>query len=371
MTKQERADAGLLLTIAIWPALSPDEVHGMRKQYAPLLDHFRQHLASIEENPEFFAVRATDGIARLIGLLQSINTPVAKDAVVAAAVTDLKLGQASQAKILRSIDMAASMWTTTMLSSLDFPRPGLLIWGGEALNDLFKTSFTEQCCISLPKDQYDKESFQSSDKALDFTAASLVANHGFTLCWTSNLAAHLNIDWQHKILTVYEHKIALYNHLRFPSPNSPLPSALLAEALDTINLLFPFQHDPTKRLLARHSKPFYGLGWCGRSATLSLDDFRIWRTRIDELAQASRQPPVGVQQLRLARDRRNLLSFATFWMACGVGVLTVAGLVFAVVAAVYGAMQYRLALDQYRLSVAQACMDPAARVALAEWCGGG
>lgn len=77
------------------------------------------------------------------------------------------------------------------------------------------------------------------------------------MCWTSNLAEHLQIDEQSnpKTVTIYEHKIWLWNNIQASAKDSKLrsqcvvPSAAIEEALDTHNLLFPFGDAATAKLL--------------------------------------------------------------------------------------------------------------------------
>ncbi|KAK3346457.1 hypothetical protein B0T25DRAFT_437752, partial [Lasiosphaeria hispida] len=149
-----------------------------------------------------------------------------------------------------------------------------------------------------------------------------------------------------RIITVYEHKICLWNHLRFKD-DTALSTAVLEEAIDTLNLLFPFRDASTEALLKRDYRPFYGLGYFGRRKTLDISDYPYWRKRIEELEQILDGPPSGLQQLALDRNRSNV--------ATAVAVLAVAGLVAGVLSTVYSKKQYDLGLLQYKLSLAQAC----------------
>ncbi len=84
-----------------------------------------------------------------------------------------------------------------------------------------------------------------------FTMACLVEQYGFRIYWTSNLAEHLSINWKFKIISIYEHKICLWNHVRSPGDSPGFPSSIHEEALDTLNLLFPFDDARTKSLLQK------------------------------------------------------------------------------------------------------------------------
>jgi hypothetical protein len=101
---------------------------------------------------------------------------------------------------------------------------------------------------------------------------------------------------------------------------------------------------------------------------LELEDYYYWRHRVADLGHILRSPAIGLQQLRLDKEGNNMLQISTFWITAAVGVVTVISIAVAVGATVYGVKQYNLALRQYRLSVAEACLDPAAREQLGEFC---
>src|SRR5207244_8887795 len=95
------------------------------------------------------------------------------------------------------------------------------------------------------------------------TMSHLSGSRGLKVFWTSNLADHLAINWKSRVVSVYEHKICLWNHLN--SKVEPIiPREILEEAIDTLNLLFPLNDSPTKDFLKQNGKPFYGLGYCKR-----------------------------------------------------------------------------------------------------------
>ncbi|KAI0012634.1 hypothetical protein F4779DRAFT_16292 [Xylariaceae sp. FL0662B] len=185
---------------------------------------------------------------------------------------------------------------------------------------------------------------------------------GFRVFWTSNLAEHLSISWKSRIITVYEHKIFLWNHLG-DAKRTVIPRPILEEAIDTLNLLFPLNDSLTSTYLAQNGKTFLGLGYCTRPRDLSLDlaKFNFWRDRIADLVEIMNEEPRGLKQLALERDGRNMLPFATFWVAIAVAVLTILSLPFAIVSMRYTILQYDLAL-------AQACSDPDRQNFLPQYC---
>ncbi|KAI0805291.1 hypothetical protein GGR55DRAFT_287671 [Xylaria sp. FL0064] len=195
--------------------------------------------------------------------------------------------------------------------------------------------------------------------------AYLCTHRGFRVFWTSNLSEHLHISWKSKIVTIYEHKVFLWNHLR--NSTAPIiPRPILEEAIDTLNLLFPLNDRLTARFLAQNGKDFQRLGYCSRPRDLCLDlgKFNIWRDRIAELVEIMSEEPKGLKQLALEQDGRNFLPFVTFWVAIAVALLSLLNLPFAVVSMNYTVKQYNLAL-------AQACAEPNAQATLPQYCSPG
>ncbi|KAK0651155.1 hypothetical protein B0T16DRAFT_403240 [Cercophora newfieldiana] len=344
-------DHGLIASI--WPAQSPTEYGSMRKQYVRLWDYYALELAVMDGNADLCAIASYTGIVSLVRNLVQIEGEISRAEALEAARA-VSGPEPSEDKLMRSVDIAVRVWLTLDISSMDLRRPGLLTWSStrtlsEVIHSHFHDLEREQCRDPTSDGNIDP----------DLNADYLVAYHGYTIVWTDNLASHLTIDWKHKTLTIYEHKISLHNHLRL-GVSCPIPTEVLGEAIDTLNLLFPFQDDGTKRLLAKHKKPFYGLGMCNRTRKLKLSDYSYWRSRIADILYISSGPAVGLRQLRLNRKGDNFLQFATFWIATAVGVLTLISIAIGVAATVYGARQYELSLKQYDISVLQLCVDPQA-----------
>ncbi|KAK5655789.1 hypothetical protein OQA88_5327 [Cercophora sp. LCS_1] len=197
------------------------------------------------------------------------------------------------------------------------------------------------------------------------TMAAIIKSHGFRITWTSNLAEHLTIDLVGKRITVFEHKIILLTLLRFQT-DTVVPPCILEEALDTLNLLFPFGDTATEFLLRRHKRPFYGLGDCGRLRVSDITRFSHWRSQIEELQHVLDEPPAGFRQLM--PNTKNILALSNFGVASIVGLLTVVGLALATVAVVYTVKQYNVSVLQYTLSQAEACAAPDAKLQLPGFC---
>jgi len=352
------------LVSVIWPDLRNTEYdHAQRKHYNRLFEYFERELSIMDDNVDFFAIACPLGIAPLISKLREIKGGLARAEAIDVARKVVGPGP-SEDMVMRSVDLAVRIWLTLDVSSLALRRPGLLTWTSkqtlvEVVESHFANLEQEQCRNPLSDGDIDPE----------LKAEHLVRYYGYAIIWTDNLASHLAVDWRHKTLAIYEHKITLYNHLRFPD-TSIVPKDVLGEAVDTLNLLFPFQDDATKRFLAKRKKQFYGLGMCSRPRKLKLSDYSYWRSRVADLVYISSGPAVGLQQLRLSRKGDNLLQFATFWTATAVGLLTIVSIAIGVAATVYGAKQYDLAMKQYDISIFQLCLDPLAQERLSSVCSG-
>jgi hypothetical protein len=195
------------------------------------------------------------------------------------------------------------------------------------------------------------------------TMAYLSQAYDFRPHWTSNLADHLKIEVDNRTITVYEHKIFLWNHLKSTENssdknNSPiLPRSMLAEALDTLNILFPFGDDSTEALLRREGKEasFYGLGNCTRDREPEMSRYEHWRDELEEIAAVVSLPARGRAQFLLDREGTNSRDVWTFWTAIAFGALAVIGVASGVYSAVYARKAFDIGVLQYQLALAQAC----------------
>ena len=189
-----------------------------------------------------------------------------------------------------------------------------------------------------------------------FTAAFLVNICRVKIRWSNNLADHL--DFNSGVLTIYQHKICLIQHSQYTSPIIPLE--LLNEALQTMNLLFPFGDEATRELLLRENKrSFYGLGNNLQSPPPDLSQFKFWKKEMAELYSLYKDPPRAWSQL--FSDSRDKLQFATFWIAATVLILSLISIAFGIVQSIYSIKQYKLAL-------AQACSVANANILLPDFC---
>ncbi|ROV97748.1 hypothetical protein VMCG_07407 [Cytospora schulzeri] len=192
-----------------------------------------------------------------------------------------------------------------------------------------------------------------------FSMALLVEAYDYRVSWTSDLADHLQLDPESpRRIMIYEHKIFLWNHLemaKLEDDVSALPLPLVEEAIDTLNVLFPFSKKSTKSFLRRHGKSFHGLGKSGRAIQYDIQGYHYWRKEIGDLAAALTQPPRGKAQFILNKDGTNTLEFWTFWTAIAFGIRAIIGAGTGVYSAVYAKKAFDIGVLQYQLALAQAC----------------
>ncbi|KAK0660466.1 hypothetical protein QBC41DRAFT_383677 [Cercophora samala] len=343
----------------LWPEISQGEWLRGKDHYSGYSSYMHEELSVLmnDQNADFFALNQSSQIALLIGKLRSETQDITRPHALHIARSILPpRTQSSDERLMRSVDAAVRIWLTIDISSLDLHRLGMLTWHStRTLSDIITSHFNSLETEPQRGVKPDTQQLQIDPESI--TADYLIKYHGYSLLWTNNLALHLTIDWKHRTITVYEHKIVLYNHLRFSTANHIIPDTILEEAIDTLNLLFPSQNDSTKRLLTKHKKPFYGLGFCNRSRKLNISDYSVWRSRVADLVFISKGPPVGIQQLRLDRTGENLLQFATFWIATAVGIFTLASIALGVASVVYSVKAYDIGQKQYQVAVWQFCLD--------------
>ncbi|KAJ0161701.1 hypothetical protein CTA2_5777 [Colletotrichum tanaceti] len=280
--------------------------------------------------------------------------------------------EASEESVQLTACLAASLCATTNVATARdqalIPEVAPVVWeAGASLRDVLRRRFTDP----RPPQEVEAKSNTVDSK---LTMSYLVVNHGFHVDWTNLLDEHLAIDWKTKVISIYQHKLWLASHLQSPE-ECILPADLVAEALDTLNLLFPYGDAPTKSFLAKQAQQFYSLGFCGRERRVDLLAYPRWNRRLEELSNVLQGPRDGIRQLFPDRDRPNLLESVNFWIAVLVAGLTVTSFVFGVITVIYakwafeiGKESLELTRQQYLLSVAQACSNPQEALLLPEFC---
>ncbi|KAI1084375.1 hypothetical protein F5B20DRAFT_524664 [Whalleya microplaca] len=346
----------------IWPYLTKEEF--LHHNYTSVFEYFTENgrTAPIRRNS-----LDSIGISEVISIIGQLTTVDNALASRANAITCARLklpDSMSESTVLGCLDMALRMILTLNIRPISHLRdlstspmpPTIIYWRPDlSLHDAIEAHFIENTQVT--------RSMTTGRIDPSISLPYLCTYRGFRIFWTSNLAEHLSISWNSKIITVYEHKIFLWNHLR-DTKRTVIPRPILEEAIDTLNLLFPLNDPLTKTYLTQNGKTFSGLGYCTRprDRSLELGKFNFWRDRIADLVGIMNEQPRGLRQLALERNGRNMMPFVTFWVATAVAILTILNLPFAIVSMRYAMLQYDLAL-------AQACSDPGAQNTLPQFCG--
>lgn len=329
-----------------WPQAGLTIGHFHADSYTSFLEYIGDELGELRHHQSRFATDNFDRIAELIQTLRQNSTKP-----LSGLISDLQSSflNVDENAIKRSIELTVRLWLTLNVNSTAIAvgpilaHAGMLEWStGQSLDTLiasqFGTSSREKSVLSHPTSK------DLPTVGPDFTAANLVNICSIKLIWSNNLADHLRYDRKRRILTIYKHKICLINHMK-ASSGCPIPTSVLEEALDTINLLFPFGDQATKRLLAQERQlAFYGLGNCGRDRQEDLKGFRCWREQLAELDEVFNEPPQTWRQLVV--DRRKLVDWAAFWITAMVLLLTLVSIPCSIIQTVYTVKSYNLALAQ-------------------------
>lgn len=179
---------------------------------------------------------------------------------------------------------------------------------------------------------------------LDLSAAKLKRLCRLHIEWTDCLNDHLNLtgDRGKRTLYIYQHKKALVNH---ELGESPIPAAILDEAVRSLELLLPYGDPDTKRLRGKTGK--LSLYTTSRDLVTNLDEFVYWKPHLSRLLDLLHGAPESFLQ-RLF-DIRDLSQWAALWVGVfGILILT---LLFGILATVYTIRQYFLAVESYSLAV--------------------
>lgn len=365
----------LQLIARLWSAIEADSDSEQYKCFLRFLD---SEISKLHRHRASFALHDPEQLAQAISRLRaspSLTREIATDIVshfstpIPAKLRDHDWKNA----LSRSVEMTLAILTTVQIQ---IPRqirdevsePTTILWTDETA--------TVQALIShffeSKKNSLGSMSSRQSDLS-KLTMDHLSNSYGYQPVWTNNLAEHLRIDHKLRRVMVYEHKICLWNHYRLshqgPGGSVPiLPIAVVAEALDTLNLLFPWGQETSKSFLRRHGKPFYGLGTCGRELQHDLSQYYYWQRELAELAEITSCPPRGKAQFILDKDGTNSMQFWTFWTAMAFGVLAIIGVATGIYAAVYAKLAYDVGVLQYQLALAQACSADNATDVLPGFC---
>lgn len=213
------------------------------------------------------------------------------------------------------------------------------------------------------------------DTAVEFDSLVYIVNlawfRGVRVKWTHYLSDHLRLEGRpgKRILHIYQHKRILSNH---QTVGSPFQDGLLKEALHSIDLLFPFGHEATRKFLEKQSKVSMLFEFSPQSdQALGLDDFPHFKYRLITLLNLAHGPPENLLQRLL--DTSDMSQWMTLWIGIlGILILT---LLFGILSTIYAIKSYNvavtsldIAVKSYELSVILACQQDPRPAQLAAFC---
>ena len=250
-----------------------------------------------------------------------------------------------EGQILRSLDLTARLWLNLHVRSGDYPL-------GPSLSDMTDVEWTKKASLKdlisycfQTNSGVNKDRHQRIDSA--FTAENLRRFCRVDVQWTANLKDHLSYDHSTSTLYLFPHKICLIGHLE--SCNA-LPEDFVSETIQTLDLLFPFGKEGTRKYLDQKGQTFYRTSSRDLSRATDFEEFRYWRKRLEDLHDVFHQAPRNI--LQMWYDRRNPLQWWTFWLAAFIALLTI---VFGIISSYTSFRQVAYAEKAYELSVLQAC----------------
>ncbi|KAF2794174.1 hypothetical protein K505DRAFT_242738 [Melanomma pulvis-pyrius CBS 109.77] len=174
----------------------------------------------------------------------------------------------------------------------------------------------------------------------DFIARNIHETAGIKISWTDNLANHLRLQRDGKVVHIFHHA----NFLKHRLHCLYFPDNLIQETLDTLSLLFPHSDGKTRALFDKQRSLFAEAGLdrklveCGdlKAEDRNLNHFNFWRDRIEVLKDAFEESSPTRATLKVLRDRKNGGNWLNSWAAIVAIALT---LFFGLVQSIEGAIQ--------------------------------
>ncbi|PQE09712.1 fad-type 2 protein [Rutstroemia sp. NJR-2017a BBW] len=198
-----------------------------------------------------------------------------------------------------------------------------LVWVDGSLQEFVRDIFSDK--ISL---NHDGVRFGAP-----FTARNLDRITGFRVELTTNLADHLRLRSENKIVSVFHHA----SFLRCQQKNTMFPDGFIEETLWTLALLFPQGDRDTEKWYYKQDRPEeldLGVLDCGilRDDYRQIEKYKFWHDRLVILKGAfdECQPQTFSQ---LWNDRREGTQWYALWVAIGIT------LFFGLIQSIEGAVQ--------------------------------
>jgi hypothetical protein len=223
----------------------------------------------------------------------------------------------------------------TMIRIGDVPHEFLggrhLDWKDGTLTDFVHGYFSDTPVLGHERIKFEKM----------FNALNLVRIAGLEIQWTDNLADHLRLVHDDRVLRVFHHAV----FLSAQKSSSLFPPNFIAETLRTLALLFP-KYDKKMRAWFTVQATKHALDPEVMSSghliadERQVENFVYWHDRLVVLKQVyDESRPRTISQWW--HDRRNGVQWYTFWVAILVLFLTV---FFGLVQSIEGAIQVHVSL---------------------------
>lgn len=323
-----------------WPISNSNSPLNCDAAYTAFISCLKNELFRTHHHQGRFAVETLGATMDLIRILRKMGSSSLSDVLIDLSGPFLNVDKRC---IQRSLELSIRLWLTINVNSRcvavgpTFPREVPLDWA----EDVSLEYLIQERWKSIPSDRGTETALKVDAM---FTAAYLVDICGMTLEWTDYLTDHLKVDQKGRILTVYKHKVCLLYNLEAQA-GCPIPRNVLKEALDTLNLLFPFGDPATKDILAKNGQiTLYQLGNCKRERQLDLSQYAYWGKDLKILVDTFNRPPRTWKQL--ATDTRDLKEWAAFWVTVMVAILTIISIPCNIIQATYSVKAYNAAIAQ-------------------------
>ncbi|KAF2624941.1 hypothetical protein BU25DRAFT_441700 [Macroventuria anomochaeta] len=331
-----------------WPDLRLVEHDLIEDDYADLLRIIDETLRSLAHHKASFADQFLGDFLTTVTQIRE-HQDTAKTTLIDI-VVDSRYPGAPRDTVVRSIELAARLWLGVNICSRvtsigpSNPKDSCIEWSNNrSLSEVVAEQFERKAIAAIDDDL---------SLNISFTAVKLMRKRGVQIRWTDSLVEHLKLEGPagDRSLSIYGQKLRLINHHK-DRETKMLKRQMLEEAIYTLDLLFPVSDLETIKFLKDQRLHFNGLAPYDEAPVLNnLNGFVYWRRNLEQLLRLLNGPPETTGQM--LRDKRSLV---TLWIGIfGVLIVTI---LFGILATVFAAIQYVVAVRSYNLALALACMQ--------------
>jgi hypothetical protein len=331
-----------------WPNLQLVEHDFIEDDYADLLRVIDETLRSLAYHKASFADQLLGDFLTTVTQIRE-HQDTAKKTFIDIVLDGRSPGTHPDA-VVRSIELAARLWLGVNICSRatsigpSNPKDSCIEW------------LDDQSLSEVVAEQFERKAVAAIDDGLSLnvslTAVKLMRKRGVQIRWTDSLVEHLKLEGPDgdRSLSIYGQKLRLINQHK-DRETRMLNCQMLEEAIYTLDLLFPVSDLETIRFLKEEKLHFNGLAPYDEAPVLNnLNEFVYWRRNLEQLLRLLNGPPETTGQM--LRDKRSLF---TLWIGIfGVLIVTI---LFGILATVYAAKQYVVAVRSYNLALVLACMQ--------------